>query len=108
MEFKSFDSLENAHIINNRTLNDYFYQIYKLAINRFKWNGIDQSISSIIEKSYFWYGCVGSARDEEVGETFFLPFSGNGGLNIYGIFDSYNFYGANGYVYTSPKEECVL
>ena len=108
MEFKSFDSLEIAHLQNSRTLNDYFYQLYKLSINRFKWNGLPQYIESTIEKSYFWYGCVGCIKDEEVDEILFLPFSGNGGLNTYGIFSSYNFYGMNGYVYNSLREDSIL
>lgn len=83
--------------LQNKLRTNINYNIFEnIALNRYGWDGLPDSIPErILEKYLYYYGKVGVFDDPEFG-WLSLPLNPQGGMNVYFEYTRYNAFG-NGY-----------
>lgn len=78
--------------INNQTYQDYLNRFERIAMSRFEWINLPESMNSeFLEKCLYYYGCASLLYDNNVG-FINLKASINSGLNLYELPTSLNCY----------------
>ena len=87
----------------------FFYDIFDIFVNRYKWNGLPEEILPMyIEQTLFWHG-LGVYIKDEIGGYAFMKVSLSGLPDIYNIPEDRIAYTANGYIKEYGKENsCIL
>ena len=82
---KKFNSVEKAAYLNNRTYSTWFNRFYSIALSRFEWINLPDSVDErYLELSLFWRGSSLFFIDEVMGYLA-LPLMSNSPLNVYGV-----------------------
>lgn len=87
----------------------FFYNIFDVFVNRYKWNGLPKEILPMfIEQTLFWNGLGVFIKDEFAGYAF-MKVSLTGMPDIYNIPSDRMAYTANGYIEEYGKDNsCIL
>lgn len=87
----------------------FFYDIFDIFVNRYKWNGLPEEILPMyIEQTLFWHGLGVFIKDNIAGYAF-MKVSLSGLPDIYNIPQDRIAYTANGYIEEYGKENsCIL
>lgn len=87
----------------------YFYEIFDLYVNRYKWSGLPKEILPMyIEQTLFWNGLGVFIKDELAGYAF-MKVALSGMPDIYNIPEDRIAYSANGYIEEYGKNNsCIL
>ena len=91
------DNFYQSEDYNQRAYIKYLSWIIKLAINRFRWEGLPDSVDvRVLETTLLTHGIAGIAMPFDVPVFFGLPIAINGQLNIYGEPIGWQMMGING------------
>ena len=100
-----------AESYNERAYLKYLQWICKLAINRFRWEGLPDSCDvRVLETTLLTNGvaAICTPNDDDLPIWFSLPCAIQGGLNIYGMPTSWQCVGLNGDTFRSDWERGTL
>lgn len=97
----------DARIMHNLESIKNFGPLYDLAITRFEWDGLPETVNKrFLERVLNNEGDIIAFNDPDLGGLV-LPAAGMGPRDVYGIPTWYNVWGYNGYHNKIPADQCV-
>lgn len=101
---------EETAALNNITWRMYFDRIRDIALSRFVWSGLPDTVDELyFERKLFGLGAVAFFRDAELTDYLCLPYSYNGRLNVYNKPVSIRAYATNyNYVVDSQNDFSII
>lgn len=95
--------------LNNTTYMTYFNRLTELALTRFKYDNLPESVNiRFLERTLFFNGSAVFFLDPDLDEFLALPVSWQAGLNVYEEPERFRAYSANGYQMALSVADAVI